>query len=109
MKNLIKVSLALLIMALMAISISANAQPTDPSGDPDSVRHSPPGDPSDPDLPKDDKFGVMLSAFPKELVCDSVQVAHQSGKTFVILYYRGKRVAIYRKQAKLKKGEAEFY
>jgi hypothetical protein len=84
--------LSILLFLCLVQSLKSNAQPGDPSGD--------------PDLPKGSKDVVPIK---KSLVCDSVQVTNNSGTEFVILYYRGKRVAIYRKEKKRKKGDIIFY
>lgn len=90
-----------LIVILLFICFIAKSQP--------SVEEDPGINPADSSLVKRDIFGFPLSSFLPELVCDSVQIAEQRGKKFLILYYRGKRLVVYRKENKLKKGQTEFY
>lgn len=92
-----KVGRAVWVVLLLVYSsfFNINAQPKDPSSDPDLIGVNVPSDPSgDPD--------EILNEFPKELVCDSVAIIDQSGKRYLVVFYKQKRIAVYRKEKKSK-------
>lgn len=89
-----------IVILFCLISFTSYCQPGDPSGDPDSINLvvKTPTDPTgDPDR------------IQHNIVCDSINIENKKGIQYIVLFYRGKRVLVCRKDKKMKFGQYEFY